>query len=277
MKVKAQLLAVILTSLLSFSVFAQNENEILEDSLFNVSETKVHFDMAFSLKSQNYFRGLLPSKSPTLSTNAGVIWKNWIVAMYGGVGMDGVYQETDFILLYSLPRINFRLEYWYNFTQGITDIQEPSGLFDFNPKTTRGLLDFAVNAALDKKKHWNIMSSTLLFGRDTNFKEEEVDGETTLVRTDQRYSQYLELEYSWYAENYKFQAFLGGSFSWTNFSGPQFYGDRPGINNIGASATREFVINNQLKLPVKASATMNPLAERAYLIISVNLIQLSKL
>lgn len=262
---------------LQSALFAQNENEIVEDSLFDISTSKVHFDMAFTFKTQNYFRGLLPSGAPTLATNAGVIWDNWIFAMYGGVGIDGVYQETDFILIYQRPRIEFRLEYYYNFTQGITDIPTPSGLFDFNRLTTRGLLDFIVNASIDKEKHWNVNSSTFLFGRDTDIEERGLPGDPILVRTDQRYSQYFELAYNWYNRRYKVEALVGGSFSWANPSGPMFYGDGPGINNIGVNLTRQFLINEKVKIPIKASAYLNPMAETTFLLLSVKLIQFSKI
>ena len=102
-------------------------------------------------------------KAPTLATNAGVIWNNWVFSMYGGVGMDGVYQETDFILVYQKDWLNIRMEYYYNFTEGITDIPIPSGLFDFDKSTTRGLLDFIFDLSLDKNRQWELTSSTLIF------------------------------------------------------------------------------------------------------------------
>lgn len=55
-------------------------------------------DMSFAFITQNYFRGLLNSESPSLSTQAGLIWGDWIFGMYGGVGFDGTYQETDFLM-----------------------------------------------------------------------------------------------------------------------------------------------------------------------------------
>lgn len=231
--------------------------------------------MSFAFKTQNVFRGLLPSGAPTFSTQAGVIWKDWILGMYGGVGTDGEYKETDFILVYYKPRIDVHLEYYYNFTQGITDIPEPSGLFDFNKQTTRGLLDLIFNIRLDKEAHWNLTSSTFLFGRDTDIEEVIEDGEATTKRTNQRYSQYLEISNTWHWDKGKAQAHVGGSFSWANPSGAQFYGKHAGFNNIGISFTRKFVINDQIQIPVKASAYMNTIEQTSYLILTINLIQIS--
>lgn len=268
---------IILGLFFPLNALAQTENSIVKDSLFNVSDEKIHFDMAFSIKSQNYFRGLLPSKAPTLATNAGLIWNNWIFAMYGGVGTDGVYQETDFTLIYYRPRFSAKLDYYYNFTQGITDIPTPTGLFDFDPSTTRGLLDFVLKAAIDKQKRWNVTSSVLIFGRDAKLEEQIIAGDTTLVRTDQRYSQYFELAYQWNKGPYKVEGIIGAAFSWADISGAHFYGSKPGLNNLGINLTRKFAINDNVEIPVKASALMNTLNETAYLLISINLIQLSKL
>lgn len=197
--------------------------------------------------------------------------------MYGGVGFNGVYQETDFIIVYKKNRLNFHLEYYYNFTSGITDIPEPSGLFDFDTKTTRGLLDFIVNVTFDKKNHWNLTSSTFLFGRDTDFEQEIIGADTTMIRNDQRYSQYFGLTYTWYLNASKVEALVGGVFSWANPSGDNFYGSSPGINEIGIAYSKSILINDKVTLPVKASAYINPLNESTYLILTINLIQLSKL
>nr|WP_321452257.1 hypothetical protein [uncultured Carboxylicivirga sp.] len=261
------------------SADAQHENKVVVDSLYTKEVSKVDWDMSLAFKSQNIFRGLLPSASPAMATQAGVIWKDWIFAMYGGVGLNGVYQETDFIVVYRQPRWNAHLEYYYNFTQGITDIPNPSGLFDFNKQTTRGLLDLIVNVQLDKKGHWNLKSSTLVFGRDNVIETigQDEDGNTITRRGDQRYTQYLALEYGWYWGDNKVKAHVGGSFSLTNPTGTQFYGAKPGFNDIGFAFTRKVKVNENTKLPVKVSAIMNPLAQKSYLQFSVDLIQISKL
>lgn len=159
--------------------------------------------------------------------------------MYGGVGFDGTYKETDFILIYRKPRFDIHLEYYYNFTEGITDIPEPSGLFDFNTQTTRGLLDSIIHVNLDKKKRWRLTSATFLFGRDTDLAQEIMGNDTITVRADQRYTEYLELMYTWYWNNNLVQAHIGGSFSWKSPGGAHFYCESPGINNIGVSYTKK--------------------------------------
>ena len=48
--------------------YGQNENPLVKDSVFNMSEEKISWDLAFAFKTQNYFRGLLVSESPSFST-----------------------------------------------------------------------------------------------------------------------------------------------------------------------------------------------------------------
>ncbi|MBS2211968.1 hypothetical protein KEM09_11165 [Carboxylicivirga mesophila] len=260
-----------------FMARAQHDNKVVADSLYNDKAAKADWDMSLAFKSQNVFRGLLPSASPAMATQAGVIWGDWIFGMYGGVGLNGVYQETDFILVYRQPRFNVHLEYYYNFTQGITDIPDPSGIFDFNKQTTRGLLDLIVNVQLDNAGHWHLKSSTLVFGRDNELEYIQAGNELISYRGAQRYTQYLALEYGWYWGDNKVKAHVGGAFSLHDPTGAHFYGAKPGFNDIGIAFTRKIKVGENARLPVKVAAVVNPLADRSYLTFSVDLIQLSKL
>jgi len=260
-----------------FMTNAQHENSIVTDRISNKDNNNLDWDLSLTFKSQNIFRGLLPSASPAMATLAGIIYKNWVFGMYGGVGLNGVYQETDIIIAYRQPRFNIRMDYYYNFTQGITDVPDPSGIFDFNKQTTRGLLDLMVNVQLDKDGRWNLRSSTLLFGRDNEIEYTQQGDETITHRGDQRFSQYLALEYSWYWGENKVKAHVGGSFSLNDPGGAHFYGARAGFNDIGIAYTKNIKLNNDTKLPIKVGAIYNPLADRAYLNFSIDLIPLSKL
>ncbi|WP_075602989.1 hypothetical protein [Saccharicrinis aurantiacus] len=111
---------------------SQNNTTIVSDANNNVTQKKVDWDMSLTFKTKNVFRGLLPSPAPAFSMTGNVTWNNWLIGVYGGSGIDGYYQETDFIIGYHKPRYNIHLEYYYNYTVGITDIPNPSGIFDFN-------------------------------------------------------------------------------------------------------------------------------------------------
>ncbi|NLR90104.1 hypothetical protein [Flammeovirga agarivorans] len=260
----------------SINTFSQqkdiNNINLLEDT----KPSPLDWDMSLTLKSQNVFRGLLPSAAPAMASQLGVKYKNWVAAMYGGVGLDGVYQETDFIFGYYTPRFNVRFEYYYNFTQGITDIPIPSGIFDFNRQTTRGFLDFIISVQLDKKGRWNLTSSTLVFGRDTYIETIEQEGEEITRRGDQRYTQYLQLEYNWYWGKNKLKAHIGGSFSLTDPSGSQFYGSKAGLNDVGLAVIRKVQLNDNITLPLKIGMITNPLHQTSYLNVAIDIFQITK-
>ncbi|TLX77076.1 hypothetical protein E9993_05175 [Labilibacter sediminis] len=274
---KQLFILIVLVLGITFITKAQHENSLVNDNDIIEENNQLDWDMSLTMKSQNIFRGLLPSESPAMATQVGVIYKDWVFGMYGGVGLNGVYQETDFIIAYRKPRYNIRLDYYYNFTQGITDIPDPSGIFDFNKQTTRGLLDLMVNIQLDEKGHWNLKTSTLLFGRDNELEYLQQGNETITRRGAQRYSQYLALEYNWYWGENKIKAHAGGAFSLNDPSGQHFYGKHAGFNDIGIAFTRNIKLNNEVKLPIKVATVFNPLAGRSYVNFSIDLIPLCTL
>lgn len=151
--------------------YAQNENELVEDSIVTYLQTeKVVWDMSFAFKSMNVFRGILPSRTPVLSTQAGIKYKDFVLGLYGGSSFGAgspskeAYTETDLILMYYKPKIDIQAQWYYNFTTGVTHIKSPTGFFDFNSETSIAMLDAIVNVRLPHR--FTLTSSTLLFGRD---------------------------------------------------------------------------------------------------------------
>ena len=255
---------------------AQNENNLVEDSIIHVETgEKLAWDVSFAFKTMNVFRGLLPSKAPAFSTQGGIKAGDFIMGFYGGASTNGVYTETDLILMYYRPMFNIRADWYYNFTEGITNIPTPSGFFDFNPETTRGLLDFMVDVSLSKK--FELMSSTFLFGRDRpSLPEDDEDG-IELRRGDQRYTQYFKFQYTTKINKAKLQAHAAYSFSWTDFSGPTFYGKNPGFSDLGASITRNILNTKTISIPFKASLYINTVTNNIYLVGTIAIIELSKI
>ena len=173
-------------------------DEISDDYLFAEAATGRQFDVQISLKTKNYFRGLLPSSSPVISASAGWAWPSgWFVGAYGGVGLNdkttfdeggeisvsGHYQETDLFVGLHKPNYTVILDYYYNFTEGISDVPKPGGFFDFSKQTARGLTDLIIQYRFGKERQWQVESSTFLFGlRDV---DTELRGDPPAsVRTD---------------------------------------------------------------------------------------------
>ena len=255
---------------------AQNENNLVEDSIIHVETgEKLAWDVSFAFKTMNVFRGLLPSKAPAFSTQGGIKAGDFIMGFYGGASTNGVYTETDLILMYYRPMFNIRADWYYNFTEGITNIPTPSGFFDFNPETTRGLLDFMVDVSLSKK--FELMSSTFLFGRDRPSLPEDDEEGIELRRGDQRFTQYFKLQYTTKINKAKLQAHAAYSFSWADFSGPTFYGKNPGFSDLDVSITRNILNTKTISIPFKASLYINTVTNNIYLVGTIAIIELSKI
>ncbi|MCV9386281.1 hypothetical protein [Reichenbachiella ulvae] len=268
---------IILLGLPITTIQAQNENDLIEDSIIHVNSSAdgVIWDMSFSFKTMNVFRGLVPSRAPVFATQAGVKVKDFILGFYGGASTNGYYTETDLILMYYRPKFNIRADWYYNFTEGITNIPSPSGFFDLNPEVTRGLLDVIIKVNLPKKLEWE--SSTLLYGRDRPSLPEDDQNGIELRRGKQRYSQYFKISYVAKINETKLLPYIGYSYSWSDFSGPSFYGDRPGFNDIGVSISRKIFDTKTISIPFKATLSYNNLSNNIYLVGTLSLIELSKI
>ena len=255
---------------------AQNENQLIQDSILPVGVEKGFvWDMSFAFKTMNVFRGLLPSRAPVLSTEAGFKAGSLVVGAYGGASFNGGYTETDLILMYYRPKFYIRADWYYNFTEGITNIPTPSGFFDFRPDITRGLLDFMVK--VKPAKNVELMSSTFLYGRDRPSLPEDDAAGIPLRRGEQRYSQYFKLQYNWVRDRSKILVHAAYSFSWNDPGGETFYADKPGFTDLGVTFYRKMFDTKTISVPFKASVYWNTVSNDVYLVGSILLIELSKL
>lgn len=258
----------------NINCYAQSEDRILEDDIIQVDEGKFTYDMSFAIKTMNVFRGLVPSKTPVFSTQAAVKYGDFILGFYGGATTNSGYQETDLVLIYYKPKFNIRLDWYYNFTEGITNIPTASGFFDFNPETTRGLLDFMVSYKFTE--HLSLLSSTFIFGRDRPSLPEDDANDILLRRGDQRYTQFFSLSYATKIRDFKIEGHIGYSFSWNNFNGPSFYASKAGFNDIGVSLKRNLFDTDKITIPLKVSLYANPLSNNMYLVATIQLVDITR-
>ena len=260
----------------TLTMAGQNESNLVQDSIIPLdSDAGFVWDMSFAFKTMNVFRGLLPSRAPVLSTEAGFKAGSIVVGAYGGASFNGGYTETDLILMYYRPKFYIRADWYYNFTEGITNIPTPSGFFDFRPDITRGLLDFMIK--VKPARNIELMSSTFLYGRDRPPLPEDEAAGIPLRRGEQRYSQYLKFQYNWVKENFKILLHAAYSFSWNDPSGETFYADNPGFTDIGVTFYRKIIDTKTVSIPFKASFYWNTVSNQVYLVGSILLIELTKL
>lgn len=288
-------LLLIFATQLGFAQAVGPADEIEDDYLFAEPVESRQFDVQLSIKTKNLFRGLVPSSNPTIAASAGFTWPSgFFVGAYGGVGLNdqnsfdddgnvsfkGQYQETDLFMGIHKPDYSVILDYYYNFTEGISDVPKPGGFFDFDKQTARGLLDLMVQYRFGEEKQWQIESSTFLFGlRDV---DTEMQGEPpATVRTDARYSQYFELQYSRSMTEHgldKAKLRVGGATRWAgDFDDPNFYSSSAAIVNVAADYIKYFEVGEKSKIPLKLTLAWNPDSDNVYFVATVSLIQFSNI
>ncbi|RLD26001.1 MAG: hypothetical protein DRI70_06255 [Bacteroidetes bacterium] len=282
----------IITNFLSYnSVFAQGEtNTIMSDTLvFNAGQSsdKIITDGNLMFKTKVLYRGLVPSSGPAVVGNFGLMYKHFVLYLYGASGFTskypaeiGHYQETDINLFYYRHKWDIGFNYYYNYTSGITTVHEPTGIFNFDPETARAVLDFIARIRLGQANQWQLLSSTYLWGpRDSKGDQKlDEDGNSIPIHGDQRHSQYVEILKSWHIDkNIKIKTAIGGSWAWTSDDNSTFYGSKPGINNIELDIVRYFEVAEEFLIPVKASAVYNPLSDNLFVYFTIELIHNTKI
>jgi hypothetical protein len=170
---------------MSIQVWSQADNNIIEDSVLSSNKTtKINWDLSLAFKTMNVFRGINPSRAPVFSSQAGFKYNNFVIGFYGGSSTNGKYTETDLILMYYKPKFDLQVQWYYNFTEGVTHIKNPSGIFDFNTQTSIAMLDVIINKRIGNNLKFT--SSTLLFGRDKIPVPNDIANEIPLLRGQQR-------------------------------------------------------------------------------------------
>jgi hypothetical protein len=251
------------------------------------ADDKIITDGNLMLKTKVIYRGLIPSTGPAIVGNFGGMYKHIVLYLYGGAGFTtkypaetGNYQETDINLFYYRSKWDVGFNYFYNFTNGITTVPEPSGIFNFDPETARGVLDLIGRVRFGKHNQWQLMSSTYVWAPRDSKGTEKIDeeGNSIPIHGDQRHSQYVEILKTWkIGEHNKIKAAVGGSWAWTSDDNSTFYGSKAGINNIELHFVRYFEAGEKFVIPVKASAAYNPLSDNMYVYFTIELIHNTKI
>ena len=164
-------------------------------------------------------------------------------------------------------------------TLGITDYYFPDisaldqGYFDWSNATGHCV---ELNASFNGTENFPLSCSvnTFLYGADQVFSDSSLNTSSGLYEnnTKANYSTYVELGYSFTANNVDLDVFAGYQLNGINIEdailsgGEGFYLDGPGFINVGFSASKEIAITDTWNLPVSTSFVLNPKRERVYFV-----------
>ncbi|ORL46642.1 hypothetical protein IIF7_03961 [Zunongwangia atlantica 22II14-10F7] len=229
----------------------RNEDEVEDDTkLF-------HFNL--QLKNMHLWKGLHVTDAPMTAVDLNYTSKNGFfkAGVWGGRGFNGDYTEFDYYV--SFMHKGWSLAIWD--INNYSDFPDAK-IFDYDRSTTSHFVDVTLAYQFQKvplKLSW----STIVQGRDTFIND---DGQLRNA-----YSNYVEASYVILDKsNWSLSGLVGGSWSFA----PQeahFYGDEPGITNVGFIYNRDLNIFDKFTLPVSATASWNPVQDYGAIQVAFNL------
>lgn len=229
----------------------------------NAQEEKpsLKLDLSADLMSRYIWRGLnlggsTPSIQPTLELSYG----NLAVGAWGAYSVSHsiTRQESDLYATYTIADL---------FTLGVTDYFLPgedsanNHYFNYKKDETGHLFEVSAKYNGTESLPLSLMVATNLYGADAR----KADGKM-------QYSTYIELGYGFSVKETECSAFLGFTPTKpdTDKGETGYYADKPGIINLGISASKEVPVTDKFSLPLSASLITNPTAGNIFLVFGIS-------
>jgi hypothetical protein len=226
--------------------------------------------------SRYVWRGMDYGNSPAIQPTLCYSWNGLNIGAWGSYAFSkhtiaindstmvdaGNFSEFDLYVSYTYKW--FTLLFYDYFTVNGLNPNEGNKYFDLNNSTTGHTLEGSLIFEGPEKFPLKFTASTLLYGDDKNQDENGEYGEGNK----NNFSTYLELEYKFHVGGnfIELSPFIGGS-----LFGSSWYGSKPGIINLGLSASKEIPVTERFSIPVRVSAVANPVAQSAFLVFAVSL------
>ena len=235
------------------------ENIVEERNEDKVEDDTKLFHFNLQLKNMHLWKGLHVTDAPMTAVDLNYTSKNGFfkAGVWGGRGFNGDYTEFDYYV--SFMHKGWSLAIWD--INNYSDFPDAK-IFDYDRSTTSHFVDVTLAYQFQKaplKLSW----STIVQGRDTFIND---DGQLRNA-----YSNYVEASYVILDKsNWSLSGLVGGSWSFA----PQeahFYGDEPGITNVGFIYNRDLNIFDKFTLPVSATASWNPVQDYGAIQVAFNL------
>lgn len=242
MKMRLIIVAVFMTAL-QFGSFAQEKK-------------KSSLNWNVDISNRHLFRGGLTVNTPTIKPTLEYSKGGFTAGAWGAYATDGSYQEIDLYLGYSIGRFNVTV---YDYYCPSSD-NAKGNFFDYNNTSGVHTWDVVAQYKISGDIPLTILASCYFAGNcDAEGKE--------------RYSTYFELNY--------LSKIAGKDVIWTAGMAPgntSYSVDKDGIErddfsivNLGLKVKDRVKLTDNFKLPVYAGLTLNPLKERLYFTIGINI------
>jgi hypothetical protein len=223
---------------------------------------KSKLDLSADIMSRYIWRGLnLGGSSPSIQPNMEFSCGKFALGAWGAYSFDHsiTNQEADLYASYTIADLISLTATDYFLPNEDT---LPNHYFNYKKDQTGHLFELSAKFLGTEKVPLSLMVATNVFGADTR----KSNG-------DMQYSTYIELGYSFKIATTPCNAFMGFTPNKPDKSKGEtgYYGDSPGVINLGITATKDIRITDSFSLPVNASLITNPQAENIFLVFGISL------
>ncbi len=249
--------------------FAQNDS----------AKTKIKTNFSADLFSRYIWRGTqFGGNSPSLQPGITANYKNLEIGTWGAysIGGNNPAQEMDLFLQYTFLKNKLSVI--------ITDYFFPTetanyNYFDYNKNTTGHIFESGLTFNGTQKIPLTFSSYINIFGADAAKIGDNPNDTTNFnKKTGIQYSNYFELGYTKTITNTELNFFIGFTLNKQKSANTTigyigetgFYGNGPGIVNLGLKAQKTIKITKYYSLPLTTSLITNPQAHKVYLIFGIS-------
>jgi hypothetical protein len=247
---------------------AQNESK----------QAKIKIDFGADLYSRYIWRGSeFGGNSPSIQPQLSATYNQLLFGVWGAYSLGGnnASQEVDFFVNYTFLKGLF--------TASVTDYFFPTEFSSynyFNYKTDETGHLFEAGLSFNGTKTVPITFSAYVnfYGADALKLNNNPASQDFNRKTGLQYSNYFELAYTGNTSDVDYRLFVGGTLNKpeaadtaTGFVGETgFYGNGPGIVNLGICASKTVKISKTYSLPFSTSLITNPQTKKVYFVFGIS-------
>ena len=256
------ILIALFTCSLSVNSYAQEKEK----------ESPAEINIGVDLMSRFVWRGMnLGGSSPSIQPYVGLVINNFEIGAWGAYSGGGINKNQEFDLYASYTFANDM------FTLTVTDYYSTSEIsdynyFDYSEENTGHFYEGTLSFNGTENIPVSFLASMIFFGADALKINDDATSIDFNLQAGIQYSNYFELAYNTEIKNVSLNAFLGFTLSnpkksdlTTGYIGETgFYGNSPGVINIGITTSKEIQITEKFALPITASLITNPQAEKVF-------------
>lgn len=263
--------------LLIFAIFLGISNVL--DAQTENSQHKIKLDFGADLYSRYIWRGSqFGGNSPSLQPGISATYKNLELGVWGAYSLGGnnLSQELDLYVNYTFLKGLFSVI--------ITDYYFPTefgnyNYFNYKTDETGHVFEAGLSFNGTKKLPLTFSAYVNFYGADAAKLNSNPLNAGFNQKTGIQYSNYFELAYSASVYKVDFNVFAGATLNspakadaTTGFIGETgFYGNDPGIVNLGINVSKAVKITNKYSIPLSASLITNPQAKKVYLVFGLSI------